>query len=245
MMLHVDADELYDLSEAGRILRVDPVRIRRWARTGKAPLVPRPQGGTALPRAWVDAETGLSPSDPEALLRFWRERLAPPAPHARRALRDVTQLTTRRLLSVEEASRGLHADAARIRRLDAEGVLPGLRVDGETRYDEALVALVAAGDEAGAEARRQDVADQARFEYVTDLTGGAAPPATQAPPAPAAAVAAAPRAWHLPEDIAAIESAPEEDPAEAESVESEPVTSEPVTGSRLIRTEGFETVDED
>ena len=238
-MLHVDADELYDLSEAGRILRADPVRIRRWARTGAAPLVPRSEGGAALPRAWVDAAGGRSGSDPEALLGYWRERLAPPSTHARRTLRDVTQLKVKALRTAEETARRLHADTARIRRLCAEGVLPSLRVDGEIRYDEVLVDLVARGDEAGAAARRLELVEAARFEYATDLTVGAVPPATRATPAPAEAVAAAPRAWHLPDDIAALDSLPSKEQAQGEPEEAPP------DGSRLIRTEGFETVDED
>ena len=240
-MLHVDADELYDLSEAGRILRADPVRIRRWARIGAAPLVPRPEGGPALPRAWVDAESGESGSDPAALLRYWCERLAPPSGHARRVLRDVTQLTLKSLLTAEETARRLHADAHRVRRLRAEGTLPGLKVDGAMRYDEALVSCLAEGDEAGAEVRRREIAEAARFEYATDLTVGAAPPPTQAPPAPPEAVAAAPRAWHLPDDIAALDSLPPGEAAESPAEEAEA----PPEDSRLIRTEGFETVDED
>ena len=237
-MLHVDADELYDLSEAGRILRADPARIRRWARTGAAPLVPRPGGAAELPRAWVDAAGGRSGSDPDALLGYWRERLAPPSAHARRALRDLARLEISPLLTAEEAGRRLYADAARIRRLGAEGVLPGLTVDGEVRFDEVLVDLITQGDEAGAAARRLEIADAARFEYATQLADGAAPPPTEAPPAPAEAVAAAPRAWHLPDDIAAIGSPP------AQEEKAEP-SEAPPDGSRLIRTEGFETVDEE
>lgn len=238
-MLHVDADELYDLSEAGRILRADPYRIRRWARTGGAPLVPRPRGRFALPRAWVDAAGGQSGSDPDALLGYWRERLAPPSVHARRTVRDLGELRLEPLLDAEEAGRRLHADLLRLRRLTAEGVLPALRIDGVPRYDALLVTRLAEGDEAGAAARREEVQEAARFEYATDLAAGATPPAPPPAPAPAEAVAAAPRAWHLPDDIASIESMPA-------SADEEPAEAEPPSGdSRLIRTEGFETVDED
>jgi hypothetical protein len=238
-MLHVDADELYDLSEAARILRADPVRIRRWARTGAAPLVPRPTGDFALPRAWVDATAGRTGSDPEALLGFWRERLAPPSAHARRVLRDATQLTVKPLLTQEETARRLRADAARLGRLSAQGVLPGLRVDGETCFDEVLVTRLAEGDVPGAELRRREVAQAARFEYATDLTVGAVPPATQAPPAPPQAVAAAPRAWHLPDEIADLDGLPRPEP------QPEGEAKPPPDGSRLIRAEGFETLDEE
>jgi hypothetical protein len=251
-MLHVDADELYDLSVAARMLRIDPVRIRRWARQGRMPLIQGPDG-PALPRAWVDAETGASAADPDGLLRYWLERTAPPPPEARRTLRDRSRLPVDPLLAAGEAARRVYADPVRLERLDADGTLPALRVDGESHYDPALTDLVAAGDaeEGPAAARREEVQAWARFEYATDLDAGASPPPTQTRPIPDEVAATAPRAWSIPEDVAAMdgldaEALPETTGPEAvESPETEGAPEPEPDGSRLIRTEGFETEDED
>ena len=225
------------------MLRADPARIQRWARRRLAPLVRRPEG-PALPRVWVDAACGRSPSDPASLLGYWLERLAPPPPEARRAARDAGRLPTDEdvLLTPEVAARRLYADVARVSRYEAEGTLPALRLDGATRYDAALVGMVADGEAAAAAARREEVEAWSRFEYVTGLAEGVTPPPTDAPPAPAKAVSAAPRAWHLPDDIADMGVPPEVEALPEGEAETE---GPPPDGSRLIRTEGFETEDED
>ena len=51
----------------------------------------------------------------------------------------------------------------------------------------------------------------------------------------------APRAWHLPDDIAALDGLPRPEPEPQPEGEAKP----PPDGSRLIRAEGFETVDEE
>ncbi len=235
-MLPLDATELYDLPEAGRLLFADPARLRRWARQQRVPLYRGP-GGDALPRAWVDAETGRTPTDADGLRRYWLERLAPPSPEAQRAQEDRERLPSERLLGESEAARSLFADAARLRRMAKEGSLPPLLVDGRVTYDGDLVQLAAEG--ASLEARRAEVAAWGRFAYVTGLHAGAEPPPAIAKPAPAEAVAVAPHAWRIPKDVAEIH-APEIQALPASTPEEDP----PAKG-RLLEADGFETIDED
>jgi len=141
-MLPLDAAELYDLSEAARLLWVGPERIRRWIRLGRVPATRR-ETGLHLPRAWVDAACGQEATDEGAVRRYWLERLAPPRRAAGRPLRDRSKLETESLLTTAEAARRVFADEVRLERLAAEGALPALRLDGDTRYDETLVDLLA------------------------------------------------------------------------------------------------------
>ena len=68
-MLHLDDVQLYDLSEAGRLLFKDPARLEREARLRKLPAVTVEQG-LALPAPWVDAEAGVSAADPSSNIRL-------------------------------------------------------------------------------------------------------------------------------------------------------------------------------
>lgn len=255
-MLPLDAAELYDLSEAARLLWVGPGRIRRWIRIGKVPAVRR-QAVWHLPRAWVDAACGREATDEEAVRRYWLERLAPPSREAARPLKDRTHLEAEALLTAGEVAPRVFADEARLARLAGDGTLPALRVDGATRYDAALVDLVAEAPETqGAETRRALVLAWARYEYATDLDRGAAPPPTATKAAPKEVTAAAPRAWRLPDDLredladlppleAGTEAAEAPPAAEEPAETADASTDESTDGSRLIRADGFETVDED
>ncbi|MHC5011188.1 MAG: hypothetical protein ACYTG6_09590 [Planctomycetota bacterium] len=239
-MLHLDAGDLYDLSEAGRLLFADPERLRRWIRQHRIPGT-EVDGELALPAAWVDAAAGRSPSDAETLKRYWLDRLAPAAPEARRPRKDTDALGDARLLTEDEAGRALFADPVRLRRLGTEGVLPSLLVDGRPRYDARLVQDMAEASEGretpAAVAQRRDIVRHlSRYEYVSDLETDAPVRAVPTPPAKEEAVAAAPRAWSIPSDIRALASEPIAEEGETDGDES---------GSRLIRTEGFETADED
>jgi hypothetical protein len=105
------------------------------------------------------------------------------------------------VLEPAETARLLTADARALQRLEAEGLLPAFRVDGQVRFDAALAGLVLEGDEGAAAARRAEVRSLARYEYVTGLAEGRLPPGGTDRPAPPAALAAAPRAWSLPADL--------------------------------------------
>ena len=186
----------------------------------------------AFPRAWVDAAAGTTATDAEGLKTYWLERLAPPARHAARPLRDRRALEVDGLLDADEAARRITADARYLARLAGEGTLPALRVDGEARYDPVLTELVAAEDDpARVAARRAAVADWSRYEYADGLDEGRTPPPSSTRPAPAPAVAVAPRAWHLPAEL--VQAAEAEEPA-ADGA-----------GPGLAEAEGYETVDED
>jgi len=192
-----DAPQLYDLPEAGRLLFKDPVRLERDIRRGRAPGTFR-AGAWRLPAAWVTAASGHSEADAEALTLYWRTVLAPPSPDARRAERDAAALGGRSLIDAPEAARRLCVDARALDRLDREGVVPSLRVDGERRYDEVLVALEARareGVDVGEEldGRRRDVESLRRHEYVS----------APAPEAPRASVIPAPTAtaWRVPDGL--------------------------------------------
>jgi hypothetical protein len=249
-MLPLDASELYDLSEAARLLWVGPGRIRRWIRIGRVPAVRR-RAVWHLPRAWVDAACGKEAVDEEAVRRYWLGRLAPAAREAGRPQKDRSHLEAEALLTPSEAARRVFADEARLVRLAADGTLPALRVDGETRYDLTLADLVADAPETqGAETRRAMVLDWTRYEYATDLDRGAAPPPTATTAAPKEATDVAPHAWRMPDDLK--EDLADLPPLEAGSNIEETATEEGTEpseekpdGSRLIRADGFETVDED
>jgi hypothetical protein len=231
-MLQLDATQLYDLSEAGRLLCRDPVRLAREAKLRQIPSA-RVERRVGLPIPWVDAEAGESASDPESLRTYWLARLEPPSPDARRPLRDRARLPAADLLEPAETAAAIFATPAALRRLSAEGTLPALRVDGRACYDAELIALFAAGDSA-AEARRSEVAGWARFEYATD--------ATSAPPAP-------PREADRP--TAAETTGPVDDPGPGPGAYEIPADLDlegidPMPqGPRLIEAEGFETVDEE
>lgn len=229
----LDDTQLYDLSEASRLLFRDPAWLARGCRTGRIPWQSR-DGRILLPAPWVEAEAGRSDSDPEALRVYWAERFAPPPPDAARPLRPLDALPTSDTVPEAEAARRLHADVVRLRSLAARGVLPALRIDGESRYDADLLEHVSDGpvaDDAASDARREAVAGWAQFEYASSLAS-APPAATRA--APPAVQRSAPGAWRLPEDLTAPEEAtpgsPEVPPRDSDG---------------LIEAEGYETVDED
>ncbi len=230
----MDADQLYDLPRAGRLLLESPGRLRRLALTRRIPWTTA-DGRMRVPRAWVDAQAGRAPADGEALRLYWNERLAPASRTAGRSVRDRTRLPADRLLPAEEAARRIAADRVRLAGLDARGVLPALRVDGETVYDADLVDLLAREDEpAGDDAkertdvRRAEVAGWSRWEYVTDLDRGRAPPPAATRPAPKEVAGAAPRAWTLPDDLA---PRPEPEP------DAPP--------RRILEADGFEVVEDE
>lgn len=229
-MLHLDATQLYDLSEAGRLLHKDPARLAREARLRRIPAA-RVGEQVGLPAPWVEAEAGLSPSDPGALCLYWLERLAPPSREARRPLRARGRLPVEDLLEPDEAARRICASAAALRRLDEAGTLPSLRLDGEPRYDALLTDLVACEDEstdAGlrAEARRAELLAWSRYEYATEPDAPATPAAL---PAQDEAREAVPAAYEIPADLGLDE-----------------IEGEPQAGpSTLIEADGFETIDED
>ncbi|MDJ0975600.1 MAG: hypothetical protein QNJ98_14150 [Planctomycetota bacterium] len=240
-MLKSDAIDLFDLSEAGRLLFRDPVRLAREARLRR---VPATWIGDALafPVAWVEAEAGVSAVDPEALRSYWLERLAPPSPDARRAVRERERLPATALLPAAEAARRIFADPRALRRLDQDGTLPSVRVDGVPHYDEVLTALVAKRGEGedvddALRARTAQVRDWARFEYATvarregDRTvpveprfGSGTPAASDAP--------SEVRAFEIPSDLGLDTIAP----LPPESDEPPP---------RIIEADGFDVVDED
>ena len=250
-MLHLDDVQLYELSEAGPLLFRDPVRLAREARLRSIPSA-RIGPALGLPAAWVEAETGTSGADPASVAAYWLGRLAPPAPGARKPRRARDRLPAPRLLTPEEAARRLFATPAALERLDRDGRMPSLRVDGAVRYDEELVTRMAAeADEpAAAEARRAEVRAWARFEYDTAAAAApATPTATSAAPtaAPAAPTSEtpvgeeperhdepAPAAFEIPADLGldALE------PLEGSALGGEPT-------SDLLDIEGFDTVDED
>ncbi len=233
-MLQLDAVQLYDLSEAGRLLYRDPARLAREARRQHIPSA-RVEQEIGLPAPWVDAERGAGPADPEALRVYWLGRLAPPSPDARRPSRARDRLPAESLLEPEEAARRVFATPAALLRMDTEGTLPSLRVDGRVLYDEQLTDLVA-DDHADAAARRAEVLAWARFEYETQVEAPVAPPPAFEPvrqptstepghAAPEAAVTEptdAPAAYEIPADLLGDEPP-----------------------SRLIDVDGFETIDED
>jgi hypothetical protein len=191
-MLSVDAAQFYDLPGAGRLLWADSARLARQAAARAVPAT-RIAGAWRLPRAWVEAEAGIQPADAEALKAFWLERLAPPSFAARRSLRSRARLPAERLLTADEAGRALFCDRARLARLDADGTLPALVLDGAPHFDADLVAALAADDPEApaavnrAAARRALVLEWARAEYTAETPKATTLPpelSPQPPPAP-------------------------------------------------------------
>jgi hypothetical protein len=238
-MLQLDDVQLYDLSEAGALLFSDPARLRRQARLQQVPSA-RVDREIGLPAPWVEAESGRSGADPVSLRTYWLGRLAPPAGDARRPVRGRDRLPRPELLDPDETARRLHATARALRRLTADGTLPGLRVDGALCFDAELVDLVARQDEdaAAREAAagvRALLCELARFEYRSETepapeSPAAAPAAFSFPSAePAAPATPGPGADQIPDDLGmdAIEPLDERPP------------------STLIDVDGFETIDED
>ena len=240
-MLHLDDVQLYVLSEAGPLLFKDPVRLTREARLRA---IPAAQVGAdlGLPAPWVDAEAGLSDADPISLAGYWLQRLAPPLREARRPVRTPDRLPQSTWLTAEEAASRLFATPPALERLDRDGTLPSLRIDGQIRYDATLVELVAAQDDdaaarARAAARRAEIRELARFEYAAAAPARPVPPSTP-PPASAPTTAKpspeAPRAYELPADLGfTAGGAADEDPGAWPPP------------STLLDVEGFETLDED
>jgi hypothetical protein len=232
-MLKVDAIDLYDLSEAGRLLFRDPARLAREARLRKIPST-RVGGVLALPAPWVDAESGKVPVDAESLRDYWLTRLAPPSPDGHRAKRERDRLPEVTLIGRAEAARRLFVDAKGLVRLATDQTVPAVRVDGEPMYDEALVDLVArasGGEELSAEleARQTLVLAWARFDYVTEVELPTNRVAEILPDEPAAPPPTpAPGAFEIPADLGLDEIAPMED-----------------APSTLADADGFRTVDED
>jgi len=269
-MLQLDDVQLYDLSEAGSRLFSDAARLTRLARLRRVPAA-QMDGVLGLPVPWVDAASGQSGSDPEALAEYWLQRLAPPATTARRPRRDPSRLPVEDLLSAEEAAGRLFASPAALERLELDGTLPGLRLEGRTHYDAQLVDLLARADEGEevrrkAARRRSEVLAWARFEYAapaasTQATSGEALPTfdalrTGAAPMPelgqqgaegAEAASApteaaeAPTAFEIPTDLGLADL----EPLEAAGATESEALGEPKPPSKLMRTEGFDTVDED
>jgi hypothetical protein len=232
-MLHLDDVRLYELSEAGSLLFKGPAWLAREARQQAIPSA-RVGAALGLPAAWVEAEAGLSDSDPVSLGAYWRQRLAPPSAEARKPLRPRERLPAETLLEPQEAARRLCATPAALRHLEADGSLPALRVEGTVRYDGELVARIADADDGpeaaqAAEERRALVRDWARFEYASPAPMPAPAPAAPRTPPPASAPtpedapADAPRAYEIPEDLGFGDIPP---------------------ASGLLEIEGFETHDE-
>jgi hypothetical protein len=229
-MLSVDAAQFYDLPEAGRLLWADSARLAREAATRAVPAT-RAGGAWVLPKAWVEAESGREPADADALKAFWLERLAPPSFAARRTLRPRARLPAERLLSADDAARALYCDPPRLERLDADGTLPALRVDGRPLFDadlvEALTSEAPDGPSGGprAAARRALVLEWTRSEYTT--AEPAAPARTDAPRPSRAPTSDAPKAYDLPPDLAPPREGTAPRPSD------------------LSKADGFETVDEE
>ncbi len=244
-MLHRDATDLYDLPEAGRLLFTDPARLEREARRGRIPYAVV-GAEVGLPAPWVEAAAGIAPIDEASSRDYWLARLAPPSPDARRPLRARDRLPATDLLEPGEAARRVFADRPALVRLDAEGVLPALRVDGETRYDATLVDLVAAEEvdpaaAAAAAERRALVREWRRYEYATEMPGT---PVLPVPPAPLSSETPKPTATDAAAAASPLESAPAPKAYEVPTDLLEEAPPTPRPPSRLIRTEGHETVDE-
>lgn len=237
-MLHLDDVQLYELSEAGPLLFRDPARLAREARIRR---IPAARLGTdlGLPAPWVEAATGASAADPESVATYWLGRLAPPAPGARKPRRDRSRLPAESLVTPTEAARRLFATPPALERLDHEGRMPSLRVDGEVFYDGALIDRMAAEDPDtdAIESRRAEVRAWARYEYETAPAPTAVAPSTVTPTSdpttsePSAATPAeeappAPAAFEIPADLG------------LEDIDAGPT-------SDLLDIEGFDTIDED
>ena len=242
-MLHLDDVQLYELSEAGPLLFKDPARLAREARIRIIPSA-RIGADLGLPAPWVEAAAGTSHADPESVAMYWLGRLAPPAPGARKPSRSRSKLPAETLLDADETARRLFATPAALERLDREGRMPSLRVDGAVRYDAELVEHMAGEADApeAAEARRVDVRAWARYEYTTAVAdrppvpspvqplAGAPTDVPTVPDTPEPA-APAPGAFEIPEDLGLDDVTPLEDVGDGPE-------------STLLDIDGFDTVDE-
>lgn len=240
-MLHLDDVQLYELSEAGPLLFRDPARLAREARIRVIPSA-RIGADVGLPTAWVDAETGASAADPQSVAAYWLGRLAPPAPGARKPRRARDRLPAETLLTPAEAAARLFATEAALERLDREGRMPSLRVDGAVHYDAELVERMAAeaDDPAAAEARRVEVRAWARFEYATET------PADVAPATPTTSAVAGPAPAHTPPPEEPVrDEAPREPAPGAFQIPTDLGLDDIEPPSDLLDIEGFDTVDED
>lgn len=231
----MDAIDLFDLSEAGRLLLRDPVRLAREARLRRVPST-RVEGTLAFPRPWVEAEAGIAPVDAESLRDYWLTRLAPPSPGGHRARRERDRLPAEDLLVPAEAARRVLCDDVALERLAVDQTLPPLRIDGEVRYDAALVDLVArdaAGEDVEDALRERwaAVVGWARFDYATEVelpqnrVASVLPkdaPEAKTEATPTTADASVPKAFEIPSDLADLPPP-----------------------STLADADGFDTVDED
>lgn len=249
-MTHRATTELYDLSEAGRRLFRGPRTLQRAIRQRRFPGV-CVGGAWALPRAWVDAESGQTAVDAEALRVYWTQRLAPPSPEAHRARRGAERLAGRKLLSEAEAGARLCCTPTALRRMAADGTLPSLRLDGITRYDARLVDLLARSQDESAECaelatERSAVEQLSACEYVTQAPEPLEP---HAQPAQSQAGGSPGRTGSPNQERPATKPADGPDttsfaPGPAPAAYAIPEELFEAT-PRLIQAEGFETVDED
>ncbi|MGE0192511.1 MAG: hypothetical protein AB7T63_10780 [Planctomycetota bacterium] len=237
-----DGLPLYDLPETSRRLLTGPAWLRRQARARAVPAA-WVEGSLGFAAPWVDAAAGVRPDDPEAVATYWCARLAPPPPDAHRALADRSELplADEELLDPREAARRLFASDAALTRLECDGTLPGLRIDGQRRFDRALVDLLAEmlagdsptpGDLTGRAAeRRALLAPHARLAHRTGLSP--MPPASPAAPAEVPSSdpqhpAADAQAWQPPADLGLDDI--------------EPL---PPVRPRVVEADGFDVIEDD
>lgn len=240
-----DGLPLYDLPETSRRLLRGPAWLRRQARARAVPAA-WVEGSLGFAAPWVDAACGERPDDPEAVATYWCARLAPPPPSAHRALADRTELPLDdgELLDEGDAARRLFASEAALTRLEADGTLPALRVDGRRRFDRQLVDLLAeqlAGEsatpgdvEGRAAERRAFLAPHARFAHRTGLSPA---PAQPTPDAPTNAETPAEAITPDTEDIGAWQP-----PADLGLDDIEPL---PPVRPRIVEADGFDVVEDD
>jgi len=204
------------------------------------------EGSLGFAAPWVDAASGVRPDDPEAVAAYWCARLAPPPPDAHRALADRSELPVadEDVLDAREAARRLFASDTALTRLESDGTLPALRIDGQRRFDRILVSLLAelqAGDSTTpgdllgrAAARRALLAPHARFAHRTGLSPA---PAQAMPDAPTNAVTRAEAVASDTGDIGAWRP-----PADLGLDDIEPL---PPVRPRVVEAEGFDVVEDD
>ncbi|MCA9315173.1 MAG: hypothetical protein R3F05_13470 [Planctomycetota bacterium] len=240
-----DGLPLYDLPETSRRLLRGPAWLRRQARSQAVPAA-WVDGSLGFAAPWVDAACGERPDDPEAVATYWCARLAPPPPGAHRALADRAELPLAddELLDAEDAARRLYASAAALTRLEADGTLPALRVDGERRFDRVLVELVAeqlaaesttpADLEGRAAERRAFLAPHARFAHRTGLA-----------PAPSETTPVVPPGDETPSDAVppdAVDVGAWQPPTDLGLDDIEPL---PPVRPRIVEADGFDVVEDD